>query len=385
MAGVCEGLLQQGLPGLPEVLGKLLNFVMELERRQALGAEPYERTEARQGYANGYKPKLYKSRMGTIPLDIPQARGVSFYPRCLERGERSGKALKAAVAEMYLQGVSTRRVTKVVEELCGIDISSTQVSRLTQELDGELEKWRTRPLGPMPYLFLDARYENVRHDGCVRDLAILWAVGISPAGKREVLGLSVSLSEAEVHWRSFLKGLQDRGLTDVALIVSDDHGGLQAARKSVFGGAAWQRCQYHLAQNAQALAHSLDQRREIAQDLRDVFNSPDRQSAEERLHKTAAKYVKRSSKLSAWLEENVPEGLTVFAFPRAHQRRLRTSNVMERGNLEVRRRTGVAMLFPNEASCLRLVTAVLSEIHEEWITGKRYLDMTAENQRKEAA
>jgi transposase-like protein len=303
----------------------------------------------------------------------------------LERGERSEKALKAAIAEMYLQGVSTRRVTKVVEELCGIEVSSTQVSRLTQALDVDLEKWRHRPLGPMPYLFLDARYENVRHQGCVRDLAVLWAVGISPTGKREVLGVSVSLSEAEVHWRSFLKSLQERGLSDVKLIVSDDHGGLNAARKSIFGGIAWQRCQFHLAQNAQAMAGSLDQRREIAHDLRAIFNSPDRSNAEERLAKIVGKYAKRSPKLSAWLEENIPAGLTIFAFPSQHQRRLRTSNLMERGNLEIRRRTRVAGLFPNEAACLRLVSAVLIEIHEEWITGKRYLDMTVENQRREAA
>lgn len=385
MEEVCATLAEQGLPGLPELLGKILNFAMKVERSEAMGAEPYERTEDRRGYANGFKPKLLKTRVGAVPVEIPQVRGMSFYPRCLERGERSEKALKVAVAQMYLQGVSTRKVTRIVEELCGLEISSTQVSRLAQELDEEVGGWRNRPLGAMPYLFLDARYEKVRYAGTVRDLAVLWAIGINPEGHREVLGVSVSLSEAEVHWRSFLKNLRDRGLTDLELITSDDHEGLKAARKSVFGSIPWQRCQFHLAQNAQNYATSLEQRRELAQDLRDIFNAPNEKAARERLRIAVAKYEASAPKLSAWLEENVSEGFTVFAFPKHHQRRLRTSNVMERANLEIRRRTRVATLFPNEASCLRLVSAVLVELHEEWITGKRYLDMTIELERKEAA
>jgi len=218
-------------------------------------------------------------------------------------------------------------------------------------------------------------------------LAILWAIGITPSGHREVLGVSVSLSEAEVHWRGFLKHLRDRGLTDLELLVSDNHLGLKAARKSVFGSIPWQRCQFHLAQNAQHHATSLDQRREIAQDLRDIFNAPDLTAAQTRLAATVNKYMPSSPKLATWLEEDLPEGFTVFAFPKAHQRRLRTSNVLERGNREIKRRTRVATLFPNEHSCLRLVSAVLIELHEAWVTGKRYLDMTidAQLERKEAA
>jgi transposase-like protein len=385
MEEVCAILAEQGLPGLPELLGRLLNFAMKVERSEAIGAEPYERNDGRLGYANGFKPKLLKTRVGAVPVEIPQVRGMSFYPRCLERGERSEKALKAALAQMYLQGVSTRKVTRIVEELCGLEVSSTQVSRLTAELDEGLSGWRNRPLGAMPYLFLDARYEKIRYAGTVRSLAVLWAIGINPEGQREVLGVSVSLSEAEVYWREFLKSLRDRGLTDLELIISDDHEGLKAARKAVFGGILWQRCQFHLAQNAQHYATSLPQRREVAQDLRDIFNAPDIQAARKRLEATVAKYEASSPKLATWLEENIPEGFTVFAFPKSHQRRLRTSNVMERGNLEIRRRTRVATLFPNEVSCLRLVSAVLVELHEEWVTGKRYLDMTVELERKEAA
>jgi transposase-like protein len=387
MNDVCAILTEQGLPGLPELLGKLLNCAMKLERQGALSAEPYERTEERKGYANGFKPKLLKTRVGAVPVEIPQVRGMSFYPQCLERGERSEKALKAALAQMYLQGVSTRKVTQILEALCGLEITSTQVSRVTAELDEEFKKWRNRPLGSFPYVFLDARYEKVRYAGCVRTLAILWAIGITPEGHREVLGVSVSLSEAEVHWRGFLKNLRDRGIKDIQLIISDDHAGLKAARVSLFGSIPWQRCQFHLAQNAQHYATSLDQRRELAQDLRDIFNAPDLTQARSRLTSTVAKYEVSSPKLSTWLDENVPEGFTVFAFPKVHQKRLRTSNIMERGNREIKRRTRVATLFPNEESCLWLISAVLIELHEAWVTGKRYLTMATDFQleRKEAA
>ena len=380
MNDVCAMLTEQGLSGLPELLGKLLNFSMKLERSEAIGAEPYERTEERRGHANGFKPKLLQTRVGQIPVKIPQVRGMSFYPHCLERGERSEKALKAAVAQMYLQGVSTRKVTRIVEELCGLEVTSMQVSRVTAELDEELTKWRRRPLGSFPYVFLDARYEKVRYAGCVRSLAVLWAIGISPDGHSEVLGVSVSLSEAEVHWRTFLKDLRDRGIKDIQLMVSDDHAGLKAARQSLFGSIPWQRCQFHLAQNAQHYATSLDQRRELARVLRDIFNAPDLAQARLRLMNSVKKYEVSSPKLSTWLEENVPEGFTVFAFPETHRRRLRTSNVMERGNREIKRRTRVATLFPNEESCLRLVSTVLIELHEGWVTGKRYLDMAMDFQ-----
>jgi len=276
---------------------------------------------------------------------------------------------------MYLQGVSTRKVHDITEALCGFTISSGDVSRVSKLLDDELNKWNSRSLGSYAYLYLDARYEKVRQGGTVLDAAVLWAVGINERGHREVLGVSVSMSEAEVHWRTFLKGLKDRGLTGTMLIISDDHFGLKAARRTVFSGVKWQRCQFHISQNAQAYVPRQDMRKEVAQDIRDIFNSPSREAAQGQAEATIIKYKKSAPNLSKWMEENIHEGFAIYDFPRAHHRRIRTVNAMERTNREIRRRTRVATLFPNEVSCLRLAGSVLMEVHEEWITGKQYLDM----------
>jgi len=214
------------------ILEAVLNAVMKTERDMALQAGPYERSQNRLGYANGFKSKTLNSRMGKLELSIPQTRGTNFYPGSLEKGLRSERALKLAVAEMYLKGVSTRRVEKITEQLCGLEISSTQVSRMTQELDMEFEKFRNRPLESFPYIILDALYLKVRHNGSVRDQAVLIAYGVNTFGKREILGASISLSEAEIHWRNFLEGLVKRGLSGVQLITSDDHSGIRAALKS---------------------------------------------------------------------------------------------------------------------------------------------------------
>ncbi len=288
---------------------------------------------------------------------------------------RSERALKCAIAEMYVKGVSTRKVTAVMSELCGLEVSSTQVSRATRLLDEELNEWRNRPLGEVPYVFLDARYEKVRHGGAVVSCAVLMAFGVDESGHRTVLGVSVSLSEAEVHWRDFFAGLQARGLSGVRLLISDDHAGLKAAREARFSGLPWQRCQFHLQQNAGHYVPRLEMRREVATDLRALFESTDRLDAERRLRQTVDKYAQRAPKLSAWLEANVADSFTVFTFPPTHRRRLRTSNLMERVSKELKRRTRVATLFPNEASLLRLVSAVLMQISEEWETEKTYLGM----------
>ena len=215
----------------------------------------------------------------------------------------------------------------------------------------------------------------MRVDGQIRDVAILIASGVGAAGKRLILGVSVSLSEAEVHWRAFLEKLQERGLQGVRLVVSDDHAGLGAARRAVLGGLAWQRCQFHLQQNALQYVPRKSMRKEVAEDIRIIFNAPDRATAEAYLQRTVAKYADTASRLSAWMEENIPEGLTVFDFPKEQWRRLRTSNNLERISQEVKRRTRVIRIFPNEASCLRLISAILMEISEEWETGKVYLSM----------
>lgn len=373
---VVQLLTENGLPQMADAVRLMLNEAMRIERSQVLEAEPYQRTGRRRGYANGYKDKTLATRLGPLAVQVPQVRGgVEFYPSALERGVRSERALKLAIAEMYVQGVSTRKVTAVMQELCGLEVSSSQVSRATCLLDEELSRWRERPLGEMPYVLLDARYEKVRHGGSVVSCAVLMAFGIDGSGHRSVLGVSVSLSEAEVHWRDFLAGLQERGLHGVRLLVSDDHAGLQAARASRFPGVAWQRCQFHLQQNAGQYVPRVELRREVTADLRAIFESSDRTEADRRLRQTVDKYARSAPRLSAWLEANVPDSFTVFAFPSTHRRRLRTSNLMERISQELKRRTRVATLFPNEASLLRLVSAVLMEISEEWETQKTYLRM----------
>jgi len=300
-------------------------------------------------------------------------REGGFYPQALEKGLRSERALTLALAEMYVQGVSTRKVKAITEQLCGVSISSSTVSEAATQLDTELAKWRERPLGEYPFLFLDAYYEQVREDGQVRNLAILIAVGVNRAGKREILGVSVSLSEHEIHWRSFLESLKRRGLGGIQLITSDDHAGLRAARVAVFGGIPWQRCQFHLQQNAQAYVSRKEMQSEVAADIRMIFDAPDRATAEAYLVKVAEKYRASASRLSEWMTGNIPDGLAVFAFPMAYRRLLRTTNGVERLHREVRRRARVVSIFPNPASCLRLVSAVLAEISEEWLTGRTYI------------
>jgi len=378
---VLQLLTEQGSPGFAEGLRLLVNEAMRVERHQVLQAQPYERTEARQGYANGYKPKTLVSRLGPITFRVPQVRGeTDFYPSALEKGIRSEQALKLALAEMYVQGVSTRKVSAIVEELCGTSVSSSQVSACAQLLDAELQKWRDRPLNEFPYLILDARYEKVRQDGQLLDCAVLLALGVRADGKRVLLGVSVALSEAEVHWRAFLQSLLQRGLCGVIHITSDDHTGLKAARTAVFPAVPWQRCQFHLQQNAQAHVPRLEQRPEVARAIRSVFESPNRAAAERRLKEIVADHAPGTPKLAAWMEENLPLGLTVFALPAAHQKRLRTSNALERVNQEIKRRTRVARLFPNEAALLRLVTALLAETSDEWESGKIYLNMETPTQ-----
>lgn len=372
---VVQLLSESGLSQMAEAMRIMLNEAMRIERSQAIEAEPYQRTERRRGYANGFKPKTVHTRLGPITFDVPQTRDVEFYPSALEKGIRSERALKLAIAEMYVQGVSTRKVTEVMQQLCGLDVSSAQVSRAAQLMDEELKAWRERPIGEIRCLILDARYEKIRHGGSVVSCAVLIAVGITPEGRRSLLGVSVSLSEAEVHWRDFIASLQDRGMHGVHLIISDDHAGLKAAREARLHGIPWQRCQFHLQQNAGHYVPRVTMRPQVASDLRVIFNSPDRAEADRHLQLAVKKYEKTAPKLSAWMAENVPDGLAVFAFPEPLRRRLRTSNMLERINKEVKRRTRVATLFPNEASLLRLVSAVLMEISEEWETGKIYLRM----------
>jgi putative transposase len=379
---IVKELIGHGTEGLKPVLELIMNAAMKIEREQFLGATSHERSEERKGYANGYKPKELHTRMGSLDLRIPQVRGLGFYPQSLEKGSRSEKALKLAIAQMYLEGVSTRRVQDITEKLCGYEVSSTQVSLLTQELDGQFEQFCNRPLGQIGYLIIDAIYLKIRHSGSVIDMAVLLGYGVNSEGKREIVGASASLSEAEVHWRDFFKNLQSRGMNGLQLIISDDHAGLQNARKAVFPSVPWQRCQFHLAQNAQSYAPKKGMRREIAEVVREIFNSPTLEMALEMKRRAIESYQKRAPEFAKWLEENIDEGLTIYQFPKEHWKKIRTSNGIERMNKEIKRRTRVAVLFPNKESALRLVTGVIIEIHEEWITGKQYLDMTMLIKRK---
>ncbi len=276
---------------------------------------------------------------------------------------------------MNVQGVSTRKVSAIVEQLCGQDVTSSEVSRAARALDEELAKWRERPLGERPYLLLDASYEHVRHGGQVRSCAVLVAIGIDAVGKRSSLGVSVSLSEAEVHWRDFLASLHARGLHGVKLVVRDAHAGLKAALAARLTGVPWQRCQYHLVKNALAFLPRPDLQATVVAGLRAVFNAPDRLKADRQLEKTVQTLRPIAPELAAWLEASIPEGLSVFSLPRPHRRRLRTIHVGERLNQELKLRTRVAGLFPDEGSLLRLVSAVAMEISEEWEMNCKYLTM----------
>lgn len=373
-AELMEQVAEQGLEILPELIRIVVNAAMQAERSEYLQAEHYQHTDERRGYANGYKPKTLHTRVGDITFAVPQVREGGFYPQALEKGLRSERALTLALAEMYVQGVSTRKVKAITEQLCGVSITSSAVSQAASQLDGELAKWRERLLGEYPFLLLDAYYEQVREDGHVCDLAVLSAVGVNPQGKREILGVSVSLSEHETHWRAFLESLKQRGLGGIRLIISDNHSGLRAARLAVFGGIPWQRCQFHLQQNAQSYVPRKDMLTEVAADIRTIFDAPDRSTADAYLAKTVEKYSKTASRLSEWIADNIPEGLTVFAFPAAFRKQLRTTNGLERLHREVRRRARVVSIFPNPASCVRLVSAILAEISEEWLTGRTYIN-----------
>jgi len=372
---IVEQIAENGLDYLPELIQTVVNAAMKVERQRHLKAEMYERSDERQGHANGYKDKTVKTRVGEITFAIPQVREGGFYPEALEKGLRSERALTLTLAEMYIQGVSTRKVAAILEQMCGSGVSSSAVSQATKLLDEKVNQWLMSPLVEVPYLYLDARYEKVRQDGQIRDAAVLIAVGVDLSGHRKVLGVSISLGEQEIHWRAFLESLLKRGLRGVKLITSDDHSGLKAARQAVFGGVPWQRCQFHLQQNAQSYVPRKDMQKEVAEDIRAIFTAPDRPRAEEYLKIAVEKYQKSASKLANWMESNIPEGLTVFSFPAAHRRLTRTTNGLERLNREIKRRTRVVSIFPNEAACLRLVSAILMETSDEWEGGKIYLNL----------
>jgi len=367
-SNIFEEVSSKGLEAVPQIMTLLFNEAMKIERAKAIGAELYERSEERKGHANGYKPKSMDTRFGKIRLSIPQARDMEFYPQCIEKGERSERALKTAVAQMYISGVSTRRVKEVTEILCGMEVSSSQVSKVTALLDEEFEKFRNRKLGEIRYLILDAKYQKVRVDSQVISQAVMVAIGVNALGLREVLGVAVKSSEAEVNWREFLDSLKQRGIYGIELIVSDDHAGLKNARNCVFPNIPWQRCQFHFAQNAQHKAKNKAQKQEIGTAVKSIFKQLTLELANIHLQKVVAQFKDTNRDFVDWLEQNIHECFNVYKFPENCRSKIRTSNSLERVNREINRRNSIVGIFPNKDSLLRLTTAVLIEIHEGWIT-----------------
>jgi len=373
-----EDLLAAGSENLlAEILQLGLQQLMELERDQHIGADHYERSDQRRTSRNGYKPRRLYTRVGTLHLRVPQTRDGEFYPSILERYQRSEKALVAALAEAYVQGVSTRKMKKVTERLLGKEFSASTISRFSEQLDAELEAWRARTLTQdFPYVKIDARYERCRRDGVIVDMAVLVAIGVSEEGHRHVLAVETGWGESEAVWSSFISGLKQRGLSGVRLFVSDNHPGIKAALRDHYSGIPWQRCQYHFRRNA---LDQVPKKREdqILEALERVWKKGNSyRQAKAKLEELVEELSDPLPDVADWLSEQAPQTLTVFQVaPASHRRRVRTTNAVERLHQELKRRSKPVRIFPNPGSCLRLFGAMLKEQHEDWITGRRYLKM----------
>ena len=352
------------------VMGQAL---MELEVSQHVGAERHERTAERTGQRNGYRDRPWDTRVGTVELKVPRVRDGSFYPVMLDPRKRAERALVAVVQEAYVQGVSTRRVDDLVQALGMNGISKSQVSRLCQGLDSEVERFRSRRLeGGYPYVWLDATYLKVREACRVVSMAVVIAIGVRATGEREVLGLDVGPSEDGAFWTGFLRGLVARGLSGVKLVVSDAHEGLKGAISAVLQGASWQRCRVHFMRNALALVPKAASQM-VAATIRTVFVQPDEASAHEQWRRVADSFRGRYPRLSRLLDDAEADVLAYLAFPREHWRQIWSNNPLERLNREVKRRTDVVGIFPNQGAVIRLVGSVLAEQHDEWQVSRRYL------------
>ena len=374
-------------PGfLRGIVERVVQQLLEAEMTHHIGAAPYERTERRTGQRNGYKRRTLRTRVGTLDLLVPQDREGTFSTRLFSRYQRNEKALVLALMEMYVEGVSTRKVKEVTEELCGTSFSKSLVSELAGSLDSELSAWRDRRLEAeaYPYVFVDARYEKVRVDRKVVNQGVLVVSGVRDDGFREILGVELADTESEATYQELFRSLKRRGLSGVVLVVSDDHEGLKAAIARHFQGASHQRCQVHYARNLLGMVGSA-RRKELGADLRAIFAAPDRKQALTIASSVAEKWRKKGNeKVTEHIEEHIEECLSCLAFPESHRRRIRTTNGLERLNQEIKRRTRVVRIFPNKESCLRLVTALAVEQSEEWITGKRYLVMSELKEQRHA-
>ena len=365
--------LEPNVDFLREGVRVLSEAVMELEVTQHVGAQRHERTAERTGQRNGYRERQWDTRVGSIGLSVPRVRDGSYFPSLLEPRRRAERALVAVVQEAYVQGVSTRRVDELVQALGLQGVSKSQVSVLCADLDGEVARFRTRPLtARYPYLWLDATFIKARQNGRVVALAVVIAIGVNEqTGQREVLGVEVGPSEDGAFWLAFLRSLVARGLSGVQLVVSDAHEGLKTAIGAVLHGASWQRCRVHFVRNALALVPKTAAQM-VAATIRTVFAQPDAPSAREQWRRVADGFRPRYPKLAALLDAAETEVLAYLAFPPEHWRQIWSNNPLERLNREVKRRSDVVGIFPNDAAVIRLVGMVLAEQHDEWQVGRRY-------------
>jgi len=366
-----------GADPILSLLQHTIQQVLEEELTAFLKAEPYTRTEQRRGYRNGYKPRTMKTRVGRLELMVPKDREGRFQTELFEKYQRSEKALVLAIAEMYVHGVSTRKVKKITEELCGLEISKSQVSALVKGLDAEIGTWRKRPLVKRyPYLVVDALYEKVRHAGSVVSRGVLTVTGIDADGYREVLGVWCADTESEASWSAVFLELKSRGLHDVSYVVSDDHTGLTKAIDRQFQGAIWQRCQVHFIRNVLGKVQKKDRQQVLAL-LREITGASCLESAQNRLREAINTLENTHPKVADMLDHHGEEILAVYALPMHHRKRMRTTNMVERLNAEFRRRTRVIRVFPNDAACVRIVSALAIEINDEWME-RKYLNMEPE-------
>jgi len=370
---------------LKVIVEQSVQQILEAEMEEALQAGKSERTATRLGYRAGYYSRMLVTRVGPIELRIPQDRQGRFRTEVFERYQRSEKALVAAMLEMYVQGVSTRKVKTITEELCGHEFSSSTISRIVQKLDQELAQFAQRRLEEAyPYVVLDARYEKVREDGAVRSQAVLIAIGINWEGRRSVLAVELASRESVSSWKEFLISLRGRSLQGVEFVVSDDHAGLRRAIQEVLPEAVWQRCYVHFLRNAlDYLPRKADD--DCLQELRWIYDRRDAQEARRDLAAWLAKWGNRYPKLCAWVEENIEETLSFYRLPRQHHKNMKSTNMLERLMEEIKRRTLVVRIFPNTAACLRLIRALAVELDENWIEAMQYLNMEPlAEQKKEA-
>lgn len=374
-SGDLKEVLLSDIDFLKELVEQLLQQILEQEMVEIIGADKHERSDGRKGYRSGYYHRTLYTRVGKLELRVPQDRQGRFSTELFARYQRSEQALVSSLAEMYVQGVSTRKVKAITEQLIGHQFSAATISNINKTLDSKLKAFFSRKLEQAyPYLILDARYERVRIDGVIRSVAVLVALGIGWDGRRAVLAVELANRESESSWDVLLRSLQERGLHGVEYVVSDNHAGLKKALRKNLGGALWQRCYVHFLRNAlDHLPRKADD--DCLQELRWMYERRSAAEARDDLAGWLEKWQKKYPKLCAWVEENIEETWSFYRLPIQHHKHMKSTNMLERINEEIKRRTLVVRIFPNEASCMRLVRALAIEIHENWIEATRYLNM----------